>query len=200
MKLKRKPSKACYILGVFLIIIGITFFVSQVVMVVTNLMDTHNLMVAPGNLEIIAEESGVYTIFYEYRSTIDDKLYSTSNSNISGLKINVTDISNNQEIEIERASINTTYSLNGREGVSIFEFKIEEPCKLLIEAEYEKTKGDDVVLNITKNKVSETMIQVIKIIIITLTIVLCGALVLIITSIKRNKYNKINKKINLEKR
>src|SRR3989337_1895065 len=93
----RKPSRVFYVIGFAIIIIGIPLFAILVFSSINNIIDDRNLtvsgdndlvqLVVPERADIRLEKTGKYTIYHEYRSVIDNRVYARYPQEISGLEI-----------------------------------------------------------------------------------------------------------------
>lgn len=103
-------------------------------------------VVVPGKSELSLNRPGSYTIYYEQESVVGSKVYSTSRS-LSGLECTVTAKATGEEVALSRAAVSSRYSVGGRSGYSVFDFKIDRPGIYEIAAQYpEGQEGPEVVL------------------------------------------------------
>lgn len=97
-------------------------------------------VVVPGSSDITLSQPGKYTVFYEYRSMIGNRIYSTG-EDIPGIQVNLISKDTGEEIPLSSASINTTYTIGGRSGIGLFDFDIDEPGIYVLSASYLPTQG-----------------------------------------------------------
>ena len=103
-------------------------------------------VVVPGKTQLSLNRPGSYTIYYEQESLVGSKVYSTSRS-LSGLQCTVTAKGTGEEVTLSRAAVSSHYSVGGRSGYSVFDFKIDRPGIYEIAARYpEGQEGPEVVL------------------------------------------------------
>lgn len=190
MKDNIRPSKGFYFLGAIVIIIGVILFVTQLVSTIKSYSSNSHRLVAPGISEVKLEEAGTYTIFYEYRSSFEGKIYSTYNSDISALGSVLYYKNTEKVIELTEPKMNSTFNFSGREGVSVFEFILDEPATIVIESEYLEGSGPEIVLNISKNMVLGLFAGIGKSLLILFGTTSVGVGIIVITAIKRNKAKK----------
>lgn len=144
-----KPSKIFYVVSGVILVIGIILFVIILISGISSSVDKiNNQVIVPGTKTIELKETGKYSIYFEYRSVIDGKVFETNN--ISGLMCTLRNTETNEFIKLDNASVNSNYSVNGREGKSIFEFAINETGKYELKAWYETGDGQEAVLAIGK--------------------------------------------------
>jgi hypothetical protein len=91
--------------------------------------------VVPGSGDITLSQAGKYTVFYEYRSMVDNRIYSTGEE-IPGIQVNLVSKDTGAEIPLSAASVNTTYTIGGRSGIALFDFGIDQPGVYELSASY----------------------------------------------------------------
>jgi hypothetical protein len=96
--------------------------------------------VVPGSSDITLPQPGEYTIFYEYRSMVDNRIYST-NQDIPGIIVNIVSKDTGDEIPLSTPSTSSTYTIGGRSGIGLFDFSIDKPGIYEISASYPATNG-----------------------------------------------------------
>lgn len=185
-----KPSKLLYAFSGLIFIVGIISFVVVLVTgIISSMNCINNRVVVPGTDTIELKEPGNYTIYFEYRSVVNGKVYDTSN--INGLVCKLRDTETGEYVKLENSSSNSTYTVNGREGQSLFSFSINKAGIYEIDAVYESGEGEEAVLAIGKGFV----------LVLVRTILICfgiffaaigGSIVLFVyTFRKRNKAKKV---------
>lgn len=97
-------------------------------------------VVVPGSSDITLSQPGKYTVFYEYRSMIGNRIYSTG-EDIPGIQVNLVSKDTGEEIPLSSASIKRTYTVGGRSGIGLFDFDIDEPGTYVLSASYLATQG-----------------------------------------------------------
>jgi hypothetical protein len=131
-------SRAGYLVAVIVFIFGVLiaaaltgFFIYSIL----NLDDRLQRVVVPGTAELELEDTGRYTIFYEYRSTVDGREYRTAES-IPDLDIRVTSVDTGEPVPVSSAFGSTTYETWNRAGESVATFRIDDPGTYELAAEY----------------------------------------------------------------
>lgn len=137
MNEKIKPGRWLYVLAGFILAAGITGFVIMLVTGILGVGQSFKQVVVPGESELYLDQAGNYTIFHEYRSVVDGKIYNTSSS-LSGLQCTIVDKSNNSKLPMSVSWSNSKYEIGNREGVSVFEFKIDKPGIYILSANYDQ--------------------------------------------------------------
>ena len=97
-------------------------------------------IVVPGSSDITLPQPGEYTIFYEYRSMVDNRIYSTD-QDIPGIIVNIVSKDTGDEIPLSTPSTSSTYTIGGRSGIGLFDFSIDKPGIYEISASYPATNG-----------------------------------------------------------
>jgi hypothetical protein len=146
-----------YTLGGAAIFAGVALFVINIFNLVTSIDSQSTRFAVPGRCEARLEKDAKYVIYYEDQTTFDGKMYSTSNADVSGLRITVMNEDTSQPIDIHSPVISSTYDINGRSGRSIFELKADKQMNMIIEAEYTQNEGPEVILNIAPDITSKML-------------------------------------------
>ena len=185
-KVIEAPSRWHYGIGVAVWIVGFVIFAVFLATLITGILPQIQVVV-PGTHEIHLEEPGKYTVFYEYRSVIDSKVYSTGES-LSGMWATLKSKEDSREVVLSRPSGSSTYETGGRAGVSVLEFEIDEPGTYIFAANYsDGVSGPDVVLAIGQFKLLGTILGGLGIFFGTLII---GGFIIVRTFLKRRKAGK----------
>ena len=91
-------------------------------------------VVVPGEAELSLDEPGSYTIFHEYRSVINGKVYYANR--LSGLRVTLR-APDGGRVALKSPSATSRYSISNRAGVSVFAFEAAEPGTYRLAASYE---------------------------------------------------------------
>jgi hypothetical protein len=157
MEKSEAPSRIMYVWALGIIVLGTVLFA---VLLFSSLVGEDTRVMVPGSTEITFEESGTYTVYHEYRTMIDGQLYATDPS-VSGLFVALTEETSGREIDITSPSFTGSYTINGREGVSVFTFTIDEPGQYELHGWYEgNEQGPDVVLAIKSSMMQDVIIAI----------------------------------------
>jgi hypothetical protein len=126
-------------------LVGGGFFVYTLFHGIAHVTDSLTQIVVPGSAELNLQQKR-YTVFLEEESTVNGKIYSTTQS-IDGLVCRVSSVQNGTTIPIERPRMSSSYSVNGRSGHSVLEFSIQQNGRYAIACDYsENSKGPVVVV------------------------------------------------------
>ncbi len=152
MALQRNgPTRIGYLISVVVFGIGIIGGIALVVVFalgIIRLGSDLERVVVPGSQELELSETGTYTIFYEYESTVGGVDYSTG-STPPNLRIEIERVDDGADIPVRSAGFSTNYDLWDRAGESIRRFDVDRPGTYLITAEYaDGSDGEEIVLAI----------------------------------------------------
>jgi len=140
-----RPSLWHCLWGVLFFLIGGGVFAYTMFHGLMHVTDSLTQVVVPGRAELNLKP-GQYSVFLEEQSTVNGKIYSTTQS-IDGLACRVSSMQTGTSIAIEKPSMNTTYSVNGRSGHSVLEFPIQQDGRYAFACDYgESSKGPEVVV------------------------------------------------------
>jgi len=141
-----RPSWWYCSLGVAVVLAGLSLFLYTIIHGVAHITDDLTQIVVPGEKDLTLMPRRNYTIFLEQESVVDGRIYSTTES-LSGLTCAVTSQTSGNKINTRRSTMNTTYSVGGREGKSVLEFVTEEAGVYRIACDYhEGSHGPQTVL------------------------------------------------------
>jgi hypothetical protein len=185
-KMVEVPSRWHYAIGVAVLIVGFVIFT---VLLLTQLTGStpQIQVVVPGVHEIYLAESGKYTVFYEYQSVIDGRIYLTGES-LPPILCTLKSKEDSREVVLSRPSGSGTYEIGGRAGVSMLEFEIEEPGTYIFTANYSDDVSEpEVVFAIGQFKLLSTILISLGILFGTLIV---GGFIIVRTFLKRQKEGK----------
>ena len=184
------PSRWYYAVGATVLVAGLIAFIVFLVISINRISESlpQIQVVVPGTHEIHLAESGTYTVFYEHRSVIDNKVYSTAVS-LSGLSVTLYSEDYSREIMLSAPAGSTTYETGGRSGRSIFEFEIEETGTYVLNASYpEGVGGYDIVLAVGQFKLLGLILgTLLGSLAILFGALIVGGVIIIVTYIRRRK-------------
>ena len=141
-----RPSAWWFALPAAVLVIGAVAFALVLVDGLMGITDGFTQVVVPGQAEVTLDEPGTYTIFHEYHSVVDGKVYSTA-GDISGLRCRLVSKQTGAEVPLSSMSASMTYELGSRSGRAILECEIDQPGVYVLSAEYaEGQAGPEVVL------------------------------------------------------
>lgn len=110
-----------------------------------HVTDLLTQVVVPGTAELNLQP-GQYSVFLEEQSTVNGKIYSTTES-VSGLACRMRSVQTGTPIAMARPSANVSYDVNGRSGHSVLQFAIQQAGKYAFACDYgDAPKGPEVVV------------------------------------------------------
>ena len=185
-----KPSRAYYLLALLVLVVGVAAFIIFLIKGIGGITDKLVQMEAPGTAEMEFAETGTYTIFYEPESVFEGKVYNTR-GNFTGVWCTVVSKETNTPVHLDQASVNTTYTVGGRSGMSLLDFEIDKPGTYEVTATYrDNPDRPRIVLAIghgVARSIFTTVLVGIAIMFGTVTLTL---LIAIITLVKRRRAKK----------
>lgn len=134
-------------LGIWIIVLGILLGSASIVYSVTLMFGESIKMITPDDMTVTLD-AGRYTVYHEYQSYFEGKIYSTYSANLNGFSLLIFD-GNANRISVEPSNVNSTYTINTRAGQSILTFDILIPGDYQLVAEY----SEPVVLLIKKEQI-----------------------------------------------
>lgn len=182
-----------YILGSVLGIIGIIGFIIFVVFLFKQIKEQAPKIqvVVPGMHEIELSEPDQYTIFYEYRSVIDSKIYMTGEALPAELLVILYHRAGDKEVDLKQPSMNNTYNMGGRAGISLLEFNIDNPGVYIINARYAgDVEKPDIVLAVGQFKLFGVIFGAVGIFFVSLIITITGCIIILVAYLKSRKIKK----------
>lgn len=143
--------------------------------------ETHRIL-TPADTYIDLKD-GSYTVFHEHISSYDGKFITTSTEDINGLTFKVTD-SEGGKIEVSSSKINSTYTVNSRQGYSIFSFDIEQAGRYHIIIENDQ----EVMININNMNLFGFFKSIVAFVVLFVVIGITVVLIIV----KKKKYDEDN--------
>jgi len=139
----------CVVFGVILF-----FGISGTVDSAQGLGGALTQVVVPGSATLTLDETGTYTIFHEYRSIVNGRIY--SNTSMSSMDCTLTSNATGASIPLQIASINSTYEFGRRAGQSVMQFDIAEPGAYTLTCRYPSGAAEpQIVLAIGHNLIGD---------------------------------------------
>jgi hypothetical protein len=155
---QRPPGRRWYIIAALIALAGWT---AMAVFLVSRISDSTGRMMrvlVPGQQEIYVKEPGAYTIFHEYQSTFEGRVYDVAT--VSGLSVAVRTVPGGEEVPLNTAS-GTRYRVGSNAGRSLFNFEARAPGTYRISAAYDGgRKEPQTVLAIDRGFVGDLVITI----------------------------------------
>lgn len=102
----------------------------------TEMDDGMIRVTAPGVSVFTLEKPGVYTIFFEYKGVLDDRVF-TSSANLADMSVKVKSPSG-EPLSLEPVNMSASYDLGNRSGVGVYTFKADTPGEYEISSAYDE--------------------------------------------------------------
>lgn len=148
-------------------------------------------VVVPGTHEIELLEPGTYTMFYEYCSVIDSKVYVTGEALPAEILVTLHQKAGDQHVDLQQPSMNNTYNMGGRAGMSLLEFKIDSPGTYIINARYAgDVEKPDIVLAVGQFKIFGVIFGAMGIFFASFIITITGCIIILVAYLKSRKIKK----------
>lgn len=155
---KPPPGKGWYVLAAVVLLATIAGFTIFLLARLNGLGASLLQVVVPGEAQLNLVEPGSYTIFHEYNSVVDGRVYAVPV--LSGLRVSVTSPAG-KTLALNAPSGTSRYSFAGREGTSIFTFQVGEPGTYRLAASYENGRAEPrTVLSVGSGFVSSIIVTV----------------------------------------
>lgn len=139
---RRGPGRVWYGVAAGLLVGGLVVagvLAARGIAGVRSLGEAYVRAVMPGAAPFTVTETGKYTLFHEYRGTVDGTVYNNPQEP-SGLQCLVVsrqlDRSTAPTVRLSPTGTNLTYTLGSRSGVSVAEFTIEQAGEYLLTCAY----------------------------------------------------------------
>ncbi|WP_143276020.1 hypothetical protein [Brevundimonas diminuta] len=139
---KKGPGRGWYAAAVLPVICG---FAAMGVVLFTQLPkldDGLEQIVVPGARELTLEP-GRHTVFLEYRSVVDGRVYAVDQ--VAGLTVRV-EAADGAPVAVSAPMGSSTYSMGGRQGEAINVFSVERAGAYRISADYDGQEGPQTVI------------------------------------------------------
>ena len=104
-------------------------------------------------------EPGDYTIFYEYRSVVGGRVYSTADAPLN-MNVRLWRDDDGREVELSNPTGSYEYSIESRSGVSLLEFEVETAGTYRIAAEHAGGDRRQVVFAVGQYRLKTVLIRV----------------------------------------
>jgi hypothetical protein len=155
---KPPPGKGWYVLAAVVLLATIAGFTIFLLVRLNGLGASLLQVVVPGEAQLNLVETGSYTIFHEYNSVVDGKVYAVPV--LSGLRVSVTSPAG-KTLALNAPGGTSRYSFASREGISVFTFEVGEPGTYQLTASYDNGRAEPrTVLSVGSGFVSSIIVTV----------------------------------------
>jgi hypothetical protein len=141
-----KPSRWYYGLAGLVFVAGWVLFALVLFKNLSGLADKLQQVVVPGNVELTLSKPGKYTIYYEHRSVVGPRIFSTEEA-MPGLECRLVSRATGSNIPLSPVTASSSYTVGGRSGVAVLDFAVDRSGVYELSAAYpEGREGPEVVL------------------------------------------------------
>jgi hypothetical protein len=184
-----KPRRLVYVIPV-LCLVGAIIISVFLGFSVLNMQKALKRVVMPGKVEVTLAEPGNYTLFYEYKSVVNNRTYSTG-ENLPDLEYSLVSKETGLPISLNsRGAKETTYDGPSHSGVSLYDFEISSPGEYVFSAWYpQDQKGKELVFAFSQGLPTGKMFFVVAIVFFLFFV---GIILFFIIFVKRQKSRKLN--------
>jgi hypothetical protein len=180
------PSRIFYGVAAGVLAVGMYAFVAFLLSGLNDLSAGPQIVV-PGSREIDLDEPGHYTVFHEYNSVVDGKVYRSAGV-APALACSLRSVATGQVIELAPASMNSRYSMGSRAGVSVFEFDLAAPGRYEFSGRYDDdARGPEVVFAVSRGFVWRLLMVIFGSIGILFASVGAAIAIAVLTGVTRSK-------------
>lgn len=143
------PGRWWYLVAVLVALAGLAVAGLLVLKTILGAGKDLQRVVMPGEVEVLLDEPGTYTIYYEYRSVVDGRMFATAGSDVSALQVSVEEVATGEGVSLTPPGGNVEYEFGPHAGRAVFNFEVEQPGGYVVAAGYpEGSEGPEVVLAI----------------------------------------------------
>jgi hypothetical protein len=127
------PGRRWYVVAA---VIALAAWTAMALFLVSRIGDSTARMMrvlVPGQADLVLKEPGTYTIFHEYQSMFEGRVYDVPS--VSGLNITVR--TGGANVPLAASKTNARYSVGSAAGRSLFDFEVRTPGTYQISAGYD---------------------------------------------------------------
>jgi hypothetical protein len=180
----KSQSRTYYIIGSVAGAIGVVGFIIFAIFLIHQVASSlpKNKVVVPGTENIYFAEPGVYTVYYEYQSVINNKIYSTGEELPSSVIVTLISETTGENITLMQSTMNETYKSGGYAGASLLAFEITKPGDYVFTARYsDNHEHPEIVLAVGKSKLFGTIFSSLVIFFVSFILFIGGGVIIIVT-------------------
>lgn len=183
MRRKDRPGWWPYLVAVAMFMLSAASFVGVFIFALSLEKDSSRF-VMPGTGEVEFAEPGDYTIYYEHRSVIGDRSFSTP-ERPPNIVCRMRSIEDGKALPVQPARFSSSYEMGSRAGVSLYSVHVERAGTYELAVDYAKGKtGDEFVLSVGSG-FGEIVFVILASVCGTILFGGIGLVVLIVTFVKR---------------
>ncbi|MBW3666802.1 MAG: RDD family protein [Actinobacteria bacterium] len=179
------PSRWWYALAGLISVAGLATAGVLVVRMLGEVPDTLTRVVVPGEAVVDLAEPGTYTIYHEYHSVVDARVYS-SGGELSSLRVTL-ETFDGRPVNLDSPGGTFEYAIGGRSGVAVLTFRAQEPGTYRMTAHYPAGEGPEAVLAVGRGWDRDILVGFLAALGVALLAGAGALAITIITFLKRGK-------------
>ncbi len=181
------PSRWYYALGAVIVVVGIAYSTTYLISGLSGMVSELQQIPAPGDSDLLLHQAGEYQVFYESKTTFQERVYTTGES-MPGLEIEIINKTSGSRVASYLPSGSSSYSIGGRSGESLVAFRIDQPGIYEIRSSYpEGATGPKVVLAVGHDFIGSMLSIMLYTSVLFFGSAFLGFGIVIITYMKRRK-------------
>jgi hypothetical protein len=185
-----RPSRWWYGAAAFVLAAGAAICIALTFRIVMQMEKGVQRVIVPGQGELALQEPGSYEIYYEYRSTVGDRVFMTG-EDLPELECHLVAKGTNAKVALAPASASTSYEFGGHAGKSLFGFEIRQPGNYVLSAAYPRGRaGPDIVLAVGRETAGGVLAAIFGSLAALFGSFAIAVVIVVVTVVKRSKAKK----------
>lgn len=177
-----------FISAIIVMLVGICATVSILIYTILNVDNELKRFIIPFENEVYLNTTGKYTLFHEYKTSINNTYHYSDESSLIDSEISVINKNTGNKVNVYSSSMTSSYSINNSEGVSIMSFEISDPGEYIIDVKSSKVnENNPLVLTISDGSFAKNLILGILGTIVTGGITTAATIILVVIGILKGK-------------
>jgi hypothetical protein len=182
-----RPSRWWYGAAAVVLVAGAAICIALIFRIVTQMEKGVQRVIVPGQGELALQEPGSYEIYYEYRTTVGDRVFMTGEE-LPELECHLVAKGTNAKVALAAASASTSYELGSHAGKSLFGFDIRRPGTYILSAAYPRGRlGPDIVLAVGRETAGGVLAGIFGSLAALFGSFVTALIIVIVTALKRSK-------------
>jgi len=140
--------------------------------------------VVPGRHAITLAEPGRYVIYHEAQAVVGGRTY-TAAPGAPGLTCTLLDKSTGRQVPLAASMASTTYSLGGRSGRSLLQFRVDRPGEYELSVDYGQSTGPPTVVAVGRGFSGRGLAAILSACLVLPAFLLAGLIIALVTFLRR---------------
>jgi hypothetical protein len=180
------PGRKWYVIALAVLVLGAVVAGVFVFSRIHGLRSGVQQVVVPGEAELVFDAPGTYTIYHERTSVVDGRVFSSSD--VSGMQVELFSVVTGEPVELRTPQASSSYSLGGREGVSIFDFDVDRPGRYRLVTLSPQGRGADrAVFAVGRGFVGKILMTAVIAVVIAFAAFLLAVTIATVTFLRRRR-------------